>query len=232
MLFNNLGQKITDKLAKLSKICFFCKICFKHKHQNLLFGWSAGYSSASNLIISGIFSKFLSFLSLKLFGNLWGSLLNRVPCDCLRANVVHVTTYFCASVLYLPTCLRTNVSKACHCALRCASVSIWRAKVPKGKPIFQRFFILRNAKGKFYNLLLCKKFCIILDIIVIHMICICIKHINCIILHFYTSCHIKEKWVEFFFFLFFSFCSLVRNKNVKRPGFYTSHVTRFFSNFP
>ena len=39
------------------------------------------------------------------------------------------------------------------------------------------------------------------------MICICIVHKNCIILHFYTSCDIKEKCAEFLFldiFLFFS----------------------------
>ena len=35
---------------------------------------------------------------------------------------------------------------------------------------------------------------------VIHAICICIICKNCIILHFYTLSHIKEKWVEFLFF--------------------------------
>ena len=83
--------------------------------------------------------------------------------------------------------------------------SIWRANVPKGVQIFQTF-ILQNAKRNFYTLLLYKKFYIILDIIVISIICICIVHKNYIILHFYTSCHIKEKCVEFLFFItFFSF---------------------------
>ena len=82
-----------------------------------------------------------------------------------------------------------------------------------------------------YTSLLYKKFYIILDIIVIHMICICIVHKNCIILHFYTSCRIKEKCAEFLFFLKL-FCSLVKNKNTKRFGFYTLLVTRVFSNFP
>ena len=57
------------------------------------------------------------------------------------------------------------------------------------------------------------------------MICICIVHKNCIILNFFTSCHIKEKCAELF-------CSLVKNENTKRPGFYTLLVTRVFSNFP
>ena len=84
--------------------------------------------------------------------------------------------------------------------------SIWCANVPKGVQIFQTF-ILQSAKGNFYTLLLYKKFYIILDIIVINIICICIVHKNCIILHFYTSCHIKEKCVEFILFIitFFSF---------------------------
>ena len=44
-------------------------------------------------------------------------------------------------------------------------------------------------------------------------ICICIVHKNCVILHFYTSCHIKAKCVEFC--LLKLFCSLFRNKNIK-----------------
>ena len=46
---------------------------------------------------------------------------------------------------------------------------------------------------------------IILDIIVIRIYIIYIVHKNCIILHFYTSCHIKEKCVEFFIFVIFFF---------------------------
>ena len=37
---------------------------------------------------------------------------------------------------------------------------------------------------------------IILDIIVMHMICICIVLENCIIPHFYTSSHIKEECAD------------------------------------
>ena len=58
-----------------------------------------------------------------------------------------------------------------------------------------------------------------------------IVHKSCIILNFYTSCHIKENCVEFFFFFFFLFCSLVRNENGKRPVFYTLQITRVFPNF-
>ena len=58
--------------------------------------------------------------------------------------------------------------------------------------------------------------------IVIYIICICIVHKNCIRLHFYPLCHIKEKGVEFLFIIIiFLFCSLVRKENIKRPGFYT-----------
>ena len=71
--------------------------------------------------------------------------------------------------------------------------------MPKSVPNFQRFF-LGNAKGNFYILLSYKKSYIIHDIIVIHMVCICIVPKNCVILHFYTSCHIKGKCTRFLFF--------------------------------
>ena len=76
------------------------------------------------------------------------------------------------------------IKKRTHPPLVCQ-----RANVPKGVPNFQTF-LLRNAKKNFYTLL--HKKILILDIIVIHMICMFIEHTNCIILHFYTSCHIKE----------------------------------------
>ena len=103
------------------------------------------------------------------------------------------------SQFYMPTC-------------QCANK---RANVPKGMLIFQTFS-LQNAKGNLYTLLLYKKFYIILDIIVIHMICVFIIHKN-YILHIYISSHVKEKWAEVLFFetLFF-----IKNENTKRPGFY------------
>ena len=45
----------------------------------------------------------------------------------------------------------------------------------------------------FYTFLLYKKFYILLDIIVIHIVCICIVNKNCMILHLSTLCHIKKK---------------------------------------
>ena len=132
---------------------------------------------------------------------------------CLRANV--------------PACQRANISFLRTNVPINMPACLRRANVPNVVPIFQTF-LLRNAKENFYTLLLYKIFYIILDIIVIHIICICIVHKNCIILHFYTSCHIKEKCVKFFF----SFLPLVRNKNIKRTGFNTLHVRRVLSNFP
>ena len=114
---------------------------------------------------------------------------------------------------YVPTC-----QKVCYCFnLTCqhakwrANFSTWHAIVPEGVPFFQTVF-LGNAKENFYTLSLYKKLYILVDTIVIHIICICIINKNCIILYFYTSCHTKEKCVEFFFFImFFLFCPLVRN---------------------
>ena len=133
-------------------------------------------------------------------------LLNRAPCApaCqrgLRANVPEYDTVpacqraksVSTSHFYVPTyhtsCQCFNL--ACQRAKRCVNFSTSCDKVPKGVQIFQIFF-LRNTKRNFYTLLLYKKFCIILDIIVIHIICISIGHENCIKLHFYTSYHIKD----------------------------------------
>ena len=65
----NLGQKVGEKLTKFSKIGFSVKCFtadflrfFTKKHQNLAFGWTAGYLP-SNASISGIFLKFPNFLS-------------------------------------------------------------------------------------------------------------------------------------------------------------------------
>ena len=90
----------------------------------------------------------------------------------------------------------------CHKTCQCFNLACQR--VPKRVSIFQTF-LLQYAKGNFYSLLLYKKLYILLDIIVIHTICISIVQKSCIILHFYTSCHIKENCVEFFFYYFFSF---------------------------
>ena len=81
-----------------------------------------------------------------------------------RADVVYVSTRLRVSVVYVPTCLRANVPKACQLliftcqrankrAIRHANVSVWRVNVPKDVTIFQ-IFLLRNATGNFYTLLL------------------------------------------------------------------------------
>ena len=75
------------------------------------------------------------------------------------------------SHFYVPTCKKT-----CRRALRLSNISTWHANVPKSVLVFQTF-LWRNAKGNFYTLLLYKKFYIILDIILIHIMCKCIVHI-------------------------------------------------------
>ena len=117
-----------------------------------------------------------------------------------------------ASHFYVPTC-----HTACQCFnLACqrakwrANFSTWRVNVPKSVPVFQTF-LLRNAKWNFYTLLLYEKFYIILDIIVMHMICICIVNKNFTILHFYSSwlpVILKESVWDFFFFIIFFFVAL------------------------
>ena len=149
------------------------------------------------------------------------SLLNRVPCvpACqrgLRANVIACQRGVRANVLAWQFAKSVPSShKACQCfnlayqhAKRRVNFLTWRANVPKSVPIFQTS-LLRNAKENFYTLLLYKEFCIIFDIILIHILCVCIVHINCIILYFLKL-----------------FCSLDRNGNIKTPGFYTLQVTR------
>ena len=127
----------------------------------------------------------------------------------MRASITYVPTwqkrvnfsFLCANVPINVPMFQLGVP---HIKRR-ANFSIWRASLPKGVPIFQTF-LLQNTKENFDTLLLHKKFYIILGIIVIHIICICIVHKNCIILHFYTSWHIKEEcgifWLFFSFFLF------------------------------
>ena len=65
---DNLGQKVRDKLTKLSIIgfsmeCFTADFLqfFTKKYENLDIGWTAGYSP-SNPRIPGSFKKFPNFL--------------------------------------------------------------------------------------------------------------------------------------------------------------------------
>ena len=145
-------------------------------------------------------------LCAKVLGCQRGLCANVLSCQCTNVLTCrkHANFLFLhASVpINVPTSHKVKVRQcfnlACQCARQHVDFATWLANVPKGVPVFLKLF-LRNAKGNFYTLLLYEKLYIILDIIVIQ-ICICIVHENCIILHSYTSCHIKGKCVEFLLF--------------------------------
>ena len=111
------------------------------------------------------------------------------------------------------TCQRACVltcQKACQilvpinvstCHMR-ANDSTWTPNISNGVSIFWTF-LLRIDKQNFYNLLLYKKFYMIRDVIVIYIICIGVAHRNCVILHFYTSCHVVWNNVSGIFFLYY-----------------------------
>ena len=94
---------------------------------------------------------------------------------CQRACVPAWLTYQRACVPAWFTCQRALVPIfTCERAIRQANISIWHANVPNGVPFLQfgvptwaksvpvfQTFILRNAKGNFYTLLLYKKFYIV-----------------------------------------------------------------------
>ena len=119
----------------------------------------------------------------------------------------------CACV---PTC-----QKACQHAIRRANVSTWHTKRPNSMPIFQlglptcqracQFFkhfyykMLREISILYYYI----KNSSLYLISYLYISCVCIVHINCIMLSFLRL-----------------FCSLDRNGNIKTPGFYTLQVTR------
>ena len=105
---------------------------------------------------------------------------------CLRANVLtcrkHANFLFLhASVpIYVPTSHKVKVRQCfnltCQYARQHVDFATWLANMPKGVPVFLKFF-LRNAKGNSCTLLLYEKLYIILDITIIQ-ICICIVHKN------------------------------------------------------
>ena len=103
---------------------------------------------------------------------------NRVPCvpawsTCQRVKLV-ATSHFHVP-MYQKTCQRAE-----------------------GVSMFQSV-LLQNAKGNFCTLLLYKKFSIILDIVVIHMICIYVSYIK-IVLYFIYILHVVLTCAEFLFF--------------------------------
>ena len=145
---------------------------------------------------------------------------------CQRACV---PAWFTCQLAYVSTCQK------------CAKFSILRANVPnnvQGVAMFQlgmptcqtacRFFnlacqsakecqffkhssyeMLREISILYYYI----KFYIVLDITLIHIMCVCIVHINCITLYF-----LKLFW------------ALDKDGNVKAPGFYTLQLTREYCN--
>ena len=147
----------------------------------------------------------------------------------------HVPTCFHAVAVDVTTCLRSSVVYVliftCKRDIWCASVSTWCVKLPKGVPIGQTF-LLQNAVGIFYTLLLYKNstLYLILQLYVSHVYVLYKKNL----LYFISTLHvILKEIVEFFFFInCFLFCCLVTNENIKSSGFYTLQVTRAFENFP
>ena len=126
----------------------------------------------------------------------------------------------------MPTC-----QKACQFfTLPCHRVNFSLCRAVPCRANFSNIRLTECAKGNFYTLLLYEKFYIILAIIVTHMMCICIAHKNCIILHFYTSCHIKEKSAEFCFLKLF--CSSVKNENTKKNWFLYITSNKSFLEIP
>ena len=173
-------------------------------HKNVPFSTSVQQTTGKH----GCFGENSLLLAVNCFGIKFShrcltSLLNRV------SYVPACQRGLCANVLACQRGLPANVP-ACQLLIFTCQLSYGVPLFHLGVPLFQTF-LLRNAKENFYTLLLHKKCYILLDIIVMHIICVCILIKNCIILYFFTSCHIKEKHVEFFFFSFFVFCSLVTN---------------------
>ena len=112
---------------------------------------------------------------------------------CLRGSGVYVLACRCGLRTNLPTC-----QKCANFSL-CINVLI---NVPHGMLMFQldvptcqkacQFF-------KYFSYEMLRKISVREISILYYIICICIVHENCIILHFYASCHIKEKCLECFF---------------------------------
>ena len=112
-----------------------------------------------------------------------------------------VPMYLRVSVVYVPTCQeRVNFSFLPANVL--SSLLIFQIGVPTCQKACQFFKHSSDEILREISILYCyiEKFYIIPDTIVIHK--------NYLVLHFYTSCYIKEKCVEFFFFIFFLFFAL------------------------
>ena len=99
--------------------------------------------------------------------------------------------------------------------------------MPSGERIFQLRMSTRRHKGNFYFFIIIQK--------ILHYTS---YHSYKYLMYMY---HIENFYYNSFLYLpyqrsvwnfFLLFCSLVRNGNIKRSGFYTLQVARVFSNFP
>ena len=144
---------------------------------------------------------------------------------CLRASVVYVATCLRGNVpkacqFLIFTCRRASVpmacqcfNLACQCAKWCANFSTWRVNVP----IFQTFLfeMLKEIYILYYDIKILH-FTWYHSYKVITIICICIVNKTCIILQFtlilklqfFTSCHTKERAWNFSLLLLLFFFSL------------------------
>ena len=136
---------------------------------------------------------------------------------CLRASAVYLPTCLRASVFYVPTCLRTYMPKACQLLICTCQSANERASVPNGVPTFQidvptcqrTCQFLKHFSYEMLREISIIYFCIKNSTLYLisYLYHTYIAHKNCIILHFRTSCHLKEKCVEFLLsetFLLFS----------------------------
>ena len=153
----------------------------------------------------------------------------------MRANVVYVPTRLCVSVVYV-TCLRASVlyvPKACQLTIFMCQRANKQTNVPYSVLMFQPGVskcqtVLQFFKHSSYEMLreisLYKKFCIILDIIVIRIMWTWIVHENCIILISILHTILKKSVWNFFFF---HFCFLFGNENIKTRFLYVKNNKSF-----
>ena len=127
---------------------------------------------------------------------------------CLCTSMVYVPTCECAKSMptfhfYMPTYQKTchkmcqYFNLACQYAKRHANFSTWHASVSIFKHSSDE--MLREISILYYYI----KSSTLYLISYLYISCVCIVHVNCIILYFLKL-----------------FCSLVKNRNIKIPGFY------------
>ena len=95
----------------------------------------------------------------------------------------------------------------CQRTIRCSNASIWCSNVLNGMPTFQLGVPTCQRGCKFFkhsSYQMLREIDVLYFYVKNYPLCLIlylyIPCANCIILHFYTSCHIKEKCVELLFF--------------------------------